>query len=101
MGRSEAMVRSTIRISIVKTSPAIGALKMPATAAEAPQPTRSISRLRSKWKSWPRLEPMADPVRTIGASAPTDPPKPIVMAEATTDDQVLWGLRWLFFVAMA
>ena len=32
---------------------------------------------------------MAEPVNTMGASAPTDPPKPIVMAEARTDDQQL------------
>ena len=27
----------------------------------------------------PRLEPIAEPVSTIGASAPTEPPKPMVM----------------------
>ena len=32
---------------------------------------------------------MAEPVSTIGASAPTDPPKPMVMAEAMTLDQQL------------
>ena len=36
----------------------------------------------------PKLLPIAEPVKTIGASAPTEPPKPIVMAEATIDDQV-------------
>ena len=32
---------------------------------------------------------MAEPVSTIGASAPTDPPKPMVMADAITLDQQL------------
>ena len=36
------------------------------------------------------MEPIAEPVSTIGASAPTDPPKPIVSELATIDDQVLY-----------
>ena len=32
---------------------------------------------------------MAEPVNTIGASAPTEPPNPMVMAEAITDVQQL------------
>ena len=43
-------------------------------------------------QSLPRLLPMAAPVYTMGASAPTEPPKPIVTAEVSIDDQVLWGL---------
>ena len=90
MGRSDAMLRSTISTSSVNTSPAIGALKMPAMAAAAPHPTSSISVFLSIRKYCPRLEPMAEPVSTIGASAPTDPPNPMVMADATTDVQQLW-----------
>ena len=45
-----------------------------------------------------RFEPMAAPVSTIGASAPTDPPKPIVRPEPTMDDHMLCALmidlRW-------
>ena len=37
----------------------------------------------------PKLEPIAEPVSTIGASAPTEPPKPMVMELAMIDDQVL------------
>ena len=41
---------------------------------------------------------MAAPVNTIGASAPTDPPKPIVTELATIEVHILWGLirllRW-------
>ena len=36
--------------------------------------------------------PMADPVSTTGDSAPTEPPKPMVMPEATIDDHVLCDL---------
>ena len=89
MGSKEAIDKSTISTSSVNTNPAIGALKMPAIAADAPQPTSSISCLLSILNNCPRLEPMAEPVSTIGASAPTDPPKPMVMADAMTDDQQL------------
>ena len=89
IGSSEAILRSTIRTSSVNTSPAIGALKIPAMAAAAPHPTSSMSVLLSIRKNRPRLEPMAEPVSTIGASAPTEPPKPIVMADATTEVQQL------------
>ena len=34
---------------------------------------------------------MAAPVSTIGASGPTDPPKPMVVAPPTIDVQQLWG----------
>ena len=101
MGRSEAIDRSTISTSSVKTSPAIGALKIPAMAALAPQPTSRIIVFLSMRKICPRLEPMAEPVSTIGASAPTEPPKPMVMPEATTDDQQLWPRSLEFLVEMA
>ena len=93
MGSSEAMDRSTISTSSVNTSPAMGALNMPAMAAAAPQPTNSIRLFFSTWNSCPRLLPMADPVSTMGASAPTEPPKPMVMADAMTEDQQLCDLR--------
>ena len=66
------------------------ALKIPAIAPEAPQPIRSMSVLWSTLKSRPKLEPIAEPVRTIGDSAPTDPPNPMVMPLAITLDQQLW-----------
>ena len=82
-------VKSIISTSSVNTRPAIGALKMPLTAPAAPHPTRSIIFLLSRRNICPRFEPMALPVSTIGASAPTLPPKPMVMPDATTDDHVL------------
>ena len=55
------------------------------TAAAAPQPTR-IMRMRGDMRNTrPRLEPMAAPVYTIGPSAPTDPPKPMVTELAITE----------------
>ena len=44
---------------------------------------------------------MAEPVSTIGASAPTEPPKPMVIPDATTDDQQLCPLSREFLVEMA
>ena len=53
------------------------------------------------WNSLPKFEPMAEPVSTIGASAPTEPPKPMVMADAMTLDQQLWDFRRERFEEMA
>ena len=91
-GSKEDIVRSIIRTSSVNTSPAIGALKIPAIAPAAPHPTSNINVRCSILKTLPKLEPIADPVSTIGASAPTDPPNPIVMALAMVDDQMLCRL---------
>ena len=100
-GSKEAMVRSIISTSSVKTTPAIGALKIPETAPAAPHPTSSISVLWSIRKILPKFEPMAEPVSTIGASAPTDPPQPMVMAEAKTEDHTLCRLIRLCLREMA
>ena len=100
-GSRAPIVRSIMSTSSVNTSPAIGALKMPATAPAAPHPTRSMSVLLFMRKSRPRLEPMAEPVSTMGASAPTEPPKPMVMALAMTLDHVLCALILLCLRAMA
>lgn len=74
---------------------------MPAMAAAAPHPTRIIIRLLFILNNLPRLEPIALPVSTIGASAPTEPPKPIVIPDAITDDQQLCGFMYDCFVEMA
>ena len=84
-----------------KTRPAIGALKMPATAPAAPQPTNTINCFPLSRKRCPRLLPIALPVSTMGASAPTLPPKPIVRALATTEDHVLCRLMILCLRAIA
>lgn len=100
-GSSDPMVRSIMSTSSVKTSPVMGALNIPATAPAAPQPTSSISVLLFMRNSRPRFDPMADPVSTMGASAPTDPPNPIVMALAMMLVQVLCSFILLCFCAMA
>ncbi len=84
-----APVRSSISTSRVKSIPAMGARKMPAMPAAAPQPTRIISRRGDRRNACPTLEPMAAPVNTIGPSAPTEPPKPMVMPEATREAYML------------
>ena len=80
------MVRSSIKTSKVKTIPAIGALKIPAIAPAAPQPTISVTYLYLSLKIRARFEPIDAPVKTIGASAPTEPPKPIVNELATIEE---------------
>ena len=77
------------RISKVKRTPAKGALKIPATAPAAPHPKRIVTFLYDSPIYLPTLEPIAAPVYTIGASAPTEPPNPIVTAEATIDVHIL------------
>ena len=42
-GMTDTVVKSIISTSIVNSTPAIGALNMPAMPADAPQPTRIIS----------------------------------------------------------
>ena len=91
-GSTLLSVKSRSSTSTTKTKPAMGALKIPAIAPAAPHPTRSISWRCSSLKSRPVLLPMAAPVITIGDSAPTDPPKPIVIELARSDDHVLCGL---------
>ena len=85
-GTMEFIVRSSIITSSVKTIPANGALNIAAMPAAAPQPSIRVSVLMSTPKKRPTFEPIAAPVSTIGASAPTDPPNPIVMLLATIDE---------------
>ena len=100
-GITETVVRSSMSTSRVKSMPAMGALKMPAMPAAAPQPTRIIRIRGDILKSCPRFEPIADPVATIGPSAPTAPPKPMVMELAITEEYMLCGLSRLLFCEMA
>lgn len=46
----------------------------------------------------PTLDPIADPVMTMGASNPTDPPKPTVSEEVRTLLNILTrGIKLYFF----
>ena len=70
--------------SIEKMAAAIGALKVAAIPPAAPQVTSvrtfsEVSRLH-----WPTVEPIADPICTIGPSRPAAPPNPIVSDDAIT-----------------
>ena len=61
-GMIDTVVRSSINTSIVNSIPAIGALKIPAIPAAAPQPTNIIKMRGDSLNAWPRLEPIAAPV---------------------------------------
>ena len=78
-------VRSKRNTSTTKRMAAKGALKMPAMAPAAPQPSSRRTFLGLSRSQRPMLLPMADPVEAIGASRPTLPPKATVMVEATSD----------------
>ena len=100
-GITETVVRSSISTSRVKSMPAMGALNIPAMPAAAPQPTRIIRILGDILNMEPRFEPIAEPVYTIGPSAPTEPPKPMVTELANRDVYILWRFRRLLFCDMA
>ena len=72
--------------------PAIGALNIPATAPAAPQQSRMVICRYDSPRERATFEPIAAPVYTIGASAPTEPPKPIVTELDNRDDHILWLL---------
>ena len=92
-GTIEAAVKSTINTSMAKTIAATGALKTAAIAAVQPQAKRRVVFLVFKLKSLDKLDPIAEPVNTIGASNPTEPPKPTVSELATIDEYTLCPLN--------
>ncbi len=96
-GITDTVVRSIISTSRVKSIPAMGALKMPAMPAAAPQPTNIIRMRGERRNICPMLEPMAAPVYTIGPSAPTDPPLPMVSDDAMSDEYMLCFFSRLLF----
>ena len=53
-------------------------------AADAPQPINKVLFLAFKCTRDPTLDPIAEPVTNMGASSPTDPPNPTVIAEVNT-----------------
>ncbi len=92
------MVRSSISTSSEKTTAAMGALKIPAMAPEAPAPIRMITVFWFSLNSLPRYEPMELPVSTIGASSPTEPPKATVKVLPTIEEYMLClSIRPFFF----
>jgi hypothetical protein len=83
IGPSCATAKLPTMISAANRAPAMGALKVAATPAAAPQPTIVRSWLAGTRSSWPIEEPSADPIWTMGPSRPTEPPDPIEIAEAS------------------
>ncbi len=83
IGLSCATAKLPTTTSAAKSAPAMGALKVAATPAAAPQATITRSWLAGTRSSWPIDEPSADAIWTIGPSRPTEPPEPIEMAEAS------------------
>ena len=77
-------------IKMANTMAMIGALKMAATAAVEPQASKSVVLLALRLNNRATLEPIAEPVNTIGASSPTEPPKPTVSVLATIEEYILW-----------
>ena len=73
-----------IRTSSEKIAPAIGALKVAATPAAAPQATMVRTFFVASRAHCPMVEPIAAPIWTIGPSRPAVPPKPMVIDEAMT-----------------
>lgn len=69
--------------SIAKNGPANGALKVAAIPPAAPHATSTRSRDSGSRAARPSAEPSADPICTIGPSRPTEPPEPIVNADAS------------------
>ena len=88
-GIKEAVVKSIINTSIANTIAAIGALKMAAIAPVAPQANNNIRDRVSSLNKLEMLEPIAEPVYTMGASNPTEPPNPTVRVLAIRDVHVL------------
>ena len=94
-------VRSIISTSKVNNIPAIGARKIPAIPAAAPHPTRTIRVLGDSRNACPTLDPIAAPVYTIGPSAPTDPPNPMVIDDAISEAYMFFFFRRDLFRDMA
>ena len=63
-------------------APAMGALKVAAIPAAAPHPTRVLLFKVGALRTWAMVDPMEDPIWTMGPSLPTEPPEPMVIAEA-------------------
>ena len=90
--------RSTSRANM---TPAMGALKVAAIPAAAPEPTSARMRVLLNFNLWPTTEPMADPIWTMGPSRPTDPPVPMVIADPTAFTSMTMGRMRPPLTAMA
>ncbi len=72
------MASSLISISIAKSTPAMGLLKIAAIPPAAPHPRSSFLSLSPILRSSAVFDPIAAPVTEMGASNPAEPPNPNV-----------------------
>ncbi len=79
---NDSAAKSRSSSSRAKNTPAIGALNVAAMPEAAPHATSVRTLVSDRWAIWATLEPSAEPIWTIGPSRPTEPPEPIVIAEA-------------------
>ena len=84
MGVSREGAKSPRMTSAANRVPAMGALKVAAIPAAAPQATRVRSLRSPRFSNCPMLDPRAEPICTMGPSLPTDPPVPMQIPEATS-----------------
>ena len=104
MGANVAAEKSPRSTSRLKNTPPMGALKTAAIPPAAPHATKLRMRPAETLRNWPTAEPMAAPICAMGASRPTEPPEPIVTADATVRIPTVRGLRmppWRAMVSMA
>ena len=80
--------------SSAKARPPMGALKVAATAAAAPAPSRVMRWRTGMATTRPIMEPKAEPICTIGPSRPAEPPLPRVTAVATALAMTTTGRMW-------
>ena len=73
-----------MRTSIENTAAAIGALNVAAIPPAAPHVTSVRTSFAVRCVHCPTVDPMADPICTIGPSRPAVPPNPIVSEDAMT-----------------
>ena len=83
---------------MAKMTAPMGAPKIADIAPAAPQPINRVLFFAFRCIKAPTLEPIAEPVITIGASKPTEPPKPTVKEEVSTRLKIFTrGIRLDFF----
>lgn len=82
MGPNWAAPNSPRMTSTENSAPAMGALKVAAMPAAAPQPTSVRRRRLDMPIAWPTRDARAAAIWTMGPSRPADPPLPMVTADA-------------------
>ena len=100
-GIKAVILMSNNSTSKAKSTPAIGALNAAPMPPATPQASRSVRSLIDKRYFLEKLEPMAAPVTTIGASSPVEPPSPTVTELVRTWSYMrCWGIE-PFLLAIA